>query len=97
MRSLIIVSEGGLEASPLICMVDNRIAMEAWIGFGRETSRNNQNAHRAAAIWPALKCGHRPNDGRQTTRLTAKIEELQDYPIIGYRDLWQRSDRRAGL
>ena len=52
---------------------------------------------RAEALWPALNCGHRPNDGRQTTRLTAKVEELKDVPIIGYRDLWQRSDRRVTL
>jgi hypothetical protein len=52
---------------------------------------------RAEALWPALNCGHRPNDGRQTTRLTAKVEELQDVPIMGYRDLWQRSDRRVAL
>jgi hypothetical protein len=52
---------------------------------------------RAEALWPALRCGHRPNDGRQTTRLTAKVEELKDVPIIGYRDLWQRSDRRRAL
>ena len=52
---------------------------------------------RAEALWPALNCGHRPNDGRQTTRLTAKVEELKDVPIMGYRDLWQRSDRRVGL
>jgi hypothetical protein len=52
---------------------------------------------RAEALWPALQCGHRPGDGRQTTRLTAKVEELKDTPIIGYRDLWQRSDRRGAL
>jgi hypothetical protein len=52
---------------------------------------------RAEALWPALKCGHRPNDGRQTTRLTAKVEELQDAPIMGYRDLWQRSGRDVSL
>ena len=52
---------------------------------------------RAEALWPVLNCGHRPHDGRQTTRLTAKIEELQDVPIIGYRNLWQRSDRRVAL
>jgi len=52
---------------------------------------------RAEALWPALNCGHRPNDGRQTMRLTAKVEELKDAPIIGYRDLWQRSDRRVAL
>jgi hypothetical protein len=52
---------------------------------------------RAEALWPVLNCGHRPNDGRQTTRLTAKVEELKDAPIMGYRDLWQRSDRRVAL
>lgn len=52
---------------------------------------------RAETLWPALRCGHRPNDGRQTTRLTAKVEELQDVPIIGYRDIWQRSDRQVAL
>jgi hypothetical protein len=52
---------------------------------------------RAEALWPALRCGHRPNDGRLTTRLTAKVQELQDLPIIGYRDLWQRSDRCVSI
>ena len=52
---------------------------------------------RAEALWPALNCGHRPNDGRQTTRLTAEVKELKDAPTIGYRDLWQRSDRRVAL
>ena len=52
---------------------------------------------RAETLWPALNCGHRPNDGRQTTRLTAKVEELKDVPIMGYRDLWQRSDRSVSL
>jgi hypothetical protein len=52
---------------------------------------------RAEALWPALRCGHRPNDGRQTMRLTAKVEELQDVPIMGYRDLWQRSSRSVSL
>jgi len=52
---------------------------------------------RAETLWPALRCGHRPNDGRQTTRLTAKVEELQDAPIIGYREIWQRLDRRIAL
>ena len=52
---------------------------------------------RAESLWPALNCGHRPNDGRQTTRLTAKVEELKDVPITGYRDLWQRSSRSVSL
>jgi hypothetical protein len=52
---------------------------------------------RAEALWPALQCGHRPGDGRKTTRLTAKVEELKEVPIIGNCDLWQRSDRRVAL
>ena len=52
---------------------------------------------RAEALWPALQCAHRPNDSRQIMRLTAKVEELKDTPIIEYRDLWQRSDRRVAL
>jgi len=52
---------------------------------------------RAEALWPVLKCGHRPNDGRQTTRITAKVEDLQDSPEFGYRDLWQRSNRDVTL
>jgi hypothetical protein len=31
---------------------------------------------RAEALWPALNCGHRPNDGRQTMRLTIKRTDL---------------------
>ncbi|MFZ2471363.1 MAG: hypothetical protein WAW52_05400 [Methanothrix sp.] len=60
----------------------------------KETIRSMK---RAEALWPALRCGHRPNDGRQTTRLTAKVEELKDSPEFGYRDLWQRSDRCVSL
>lgn len=53
---------------------------------------------KAETLWPALNCGHRPNDGRQTTRLTAKVEELKDVPIkMSYRDLWQRSGRDVTL
>jgi len=43
---------------------------------------------RAEILWPALECGHRQNDGRQTTRLTANVDVLKDLP---HRDLWQRS------
>jgi hypothetical protein len=52
---------------------------------------------RAETLWPALACGHRPNDGRQTTRLTGKTEDLKDSPIIGYRSLWQRSDKKVAM
>ena len=52
---------------------------------------------RAEKLWPALICGHRPNDGRQTTRLIGKTEDMKDSPVIGYRSLWQRSSRRVGM
>jgi hypothetical protein len=52
---------------------------------------------RAEALWPALTCAHRPNDGRQTMRLTIPREDLECGPEMGYCDLWQRSDRRVSL
>jgi hypothetical protein len=52
---------------------------------------------RAEALWPALKCGHRPNDGRQTMRLTIKRTYLGISPEFGYCDLWQRSGRDVSL
>ena len=52
---------------------------------------------RAEALWPALTCAHRPNDGRQTMRLTIPREDLTCNPEMGYCDLWQRSDRRVAL
>jgi hypothetical protein len=52
---------------------------------------------RAEALWPALTCAHRPNDGRQTMRLTIPREDLECGPEMGYSDLWQRSDRRIAL
>jgi len=52
---------------------------------------------RAEALWPALKCGHRPNDGRQTMRLTIDRRDLGIAPEFGYRDTWQRSRESVGL
>jgi hypothetical protein len=52
---------------------------------------------RAEALWPALKCGHRPNDGRQTMRLTIDRRDLGIAPEFGYCDTWQRSDRCVSL
>ena len=52
---------------------------------------------RAEALWPALTCAHRPNDGRQTMRVTIPREDLGCGPEISYSDLWQRSDRRVAL
>jgi len=80
--------------------LDSQQARILFSGAGGEPVSRKETIRamrRAEALWPALNCGHRPNDGRQTTRLTAKIEELKDAPIIGYRDLWQRSDRRVAL
>jgi hypothetical protein len=80
--------------------LDSQQARILFSGAGGETVSRKETIRamrKAEAIWPALKCGHRPNDGRQTMRLTAKVEELKDAPIIGYRDLWQRSDRKVAL
>jgi len=80
--------------------LDSQQARVLFSGAGSEHVSRKETIRamrRAETLWPALRCGHRPNDGRQTTRLTAKVEELQDAPIIGYRDLWQRSDRRIAL
>jgi hypothetical protein len=47
---------------------------------------------KAEVLWPALRCDHRPNDGRQTMRLTIHRGDLGCGPEFGYSDLWQRSD-----
>jgi hypothetical protein len=80
--------------------LDSQQARILFSGAGGEPVSRKETIRamrRAEVLWPALNCGHRPNDGRQTTRLTAKVEELKDAPIMGYRDLWQRSDRRVSL
>jgi hypothetical protein len=80
--------------------LDSQQARILFSGAGGEPVSRKETIRamrRAEALWPALNCGHRPNDGRQTTRLTAKVEELKDAPVIGYRDLWQRSNRRVAL
>jgi hypothetical protein len=81
-------------------VLDSQQARILFSGAGGEPVSRKETIRamrRAEALWPALRCGHRPNDGRQTTRLTATVEELQDSPIIGYRDLWQRSGRDVSL
>ena len=80
--------------------LDSQQARILFSGAGGEPVSRKETIRamrRAEALWPALNCGHRPNDGRQTMRLTAKVEELKDVPIMGYRDLWQRSDRIVAL
>lgn len=66
---------------------DSQQARILFKGAGSEepVSRRDtiQAMKRAEALWPALNCGHRPNDGRKTTRLTAKVEDLKDVvPMI---------------
>jgi hypothetical protein len=80
--------------------LDSQQARVLFSGAGGEPVSRKETIRamrRAEVLWPVLKCGHRPNDGRQTTRLIAKVEELKDSPIIGYRDLWQRSGRDVSL
>jgi hypothetical protein len=70
--------------------LDSQQARILFSGAGGEPVSRKETIRamrRAEALWPALKCGHRPNDGRQTTRLTAKVEELKDAPIMGYGDV----------
>jgi hypothetical protein len=80
--------------------LDSQQARILFSGAGGEPVSRKETIRamkRAEALWPVLRCGHRPNDGRQTTRLIASVEELQDSPIIGYRGLWKRSGRDVSL
>jgi hypothetical protein len=77
--------------------IDSQQARILFSGAGGEPVSRKETIRamrRAEVLWPALRCGHRPNDGRQTTRLTARVDELQDTPHC---DLWQRSGRRIAL
>lgn len=77
---------------------DSQQARILFTGAGGEpVSRRDtiRAMRRAEKLWPALNCSHRPNDGRQTTRLIGKTEDLKDSPIIGSRSLRQRSDQRV--
>jgi hypothetical protein len=52
---------------------------------------------RAEKLWPALACGHRPNDGRMTMRLTISREDLECGPEMDYCSYWQRSNGRIAV
>jgi len=52
---------------------------------------------RVEVLWPAMTLAHRPNDGRQTMRLTIPREDLGIGPEMGYCSTWQRSERSIGL
>jgi hypothetical protein len=82
--------------------LDSRQARFLFSGkSGQPVSRRDtiRAMKRAEALWPALNCGHRPNDGRQTMRLTISREDLKTgiSPEFDYCDLWQRSDREVGI
>jgi len=80
--------------------LDSQQARILFSGAGGEPVTRKETIRamkRAEALWPALRCGHRPGDGRQTTRLTAKVEDLQDAPDFAYCSTWQRSRRRAAI
>lgn len=73
--------------------LDSQQARILFSGAGGEPVSRKETIRamrRAEVLWPALVCGHRPGDGRQTTRLTAKVDDL-------HCDTWQRSERRAAL
>jgi hypothetical protein len=80
--------------------LDSQQARILFSGAGGEPVSRKETIRalkRAESLWPALKCGHRPNDGRQTMRLTIKRTDLGISPEFGYCDLWQRSDRCVSL
>lgn len=77
--------------------LDSQQARILFSGAGGEPVSRKETIRamrRAEVLWPALRFGHRPNDGRQTTRLTARVDDLQDTPDC---DLWQRFGRRIAL
>jgi len=78
--------------------LDSQQARILFSGAGGEPVSRKETIRamrRAEVLWPALRCGHRPNDGRQTMRLIAKVEGLQDTPP--HCNFWQRSERRIAL
>ena len=80
--------------------LDSQQARLLFSGAGGEPVSRKETIRamkRAEVLWPALNCGHRPNDGRQTMRLTIKRTDLGISPEFGYRGLWQRSERSVGL
>ena len=67
--------------------LDSHEARTMLAGSGEHVSRKEciRAMRRAEKLCPALECGHRPGDGRQTMRLTGLAKDLLDC------DIWQRS------
>jgi hypothetical protein len=80
--------------------LDSQQARLLFSGAGGEPVSRKETIRamkRAEVLWPALNCGHRPNDGRQTMRLTIKRTDLGISPELGYCNLWQRSAKGVSL
>lgn len=80
--------------------LDSQQARLLFSGGGEKVSRKEtiRAMRRAEKICPALTCDHRPNDGRQTMRLTATVEGLKDtIPETDNRNCWQRLNASIGL
>ena len=80
--------------------LDSQQARILFSGAGGEPVSRKETIRamkRAEALWPALQCGHRPNDGRQTMRLTIDRKDLSISPEFEYRSMWQRSGRDVSL
>jgi len=78
--------------------LDSQQARILFQGAGSEPVSRKETIRamrRAEALWPALQCNHRANDGRRTMRLTGIVEDLKDVPIMEYSDSWQRSGSRV--
>jgi len=66
---------------------------------GEEVSRKEtiRAMKRAERLWPALLCGHRPGDPRQTMRISARAEDIAFAPEIDHSYAWQRCGKSIGL
>ncbi len=66
---------------------------------GEQVSRKEtiRAMRRAEKLWPALQCSHRPNDGRQTMRITARAVDVAYAPEVDHCFNWQRSGQSIGL
>jgi len=65
---------------------------------GEQVSRKEtiRAMRRAERLWPALQCSHRPGDGRQTMRISARAEDVAYAPEVDCFS-WQRSSQSIGL
>lgn len=66
---------------------------------GEQVSRKEtiRAMRRAEKLWPALQCSHRPGDGRQTMRISARAEDVAYAPEVDHCFNWQRSSQSIGL